>query len=262
MKKSVAIFNRIAQAVALPTPGQSVLAPRRIQHPLRGVVFAILLSFSSHCFAQATAPAAPAPQAIEGEYEHQTLMGANAASSKSANARNSASPDGPASNALDIRRVIFSLGIVLALVFACRWLARWLFPSATVGRSTQVMKVLSRSVIAPKQQLLLIQVGRRLVVVGDSGQQMNALAEISDPDEVASLLGQLRNAPAEAEPQKSFDPLLGQARLQFDDSAVPGATDPDDDEPELAVAGVDETRGELSGLTEKIRMLSRQLGKT
>jgi len=124
------------------------------------------------------------------------------------------------------------------------------------------MKVLSRSVIAPKQQLLLIQVGRRLVLVGDCGQQMNALAEISDPDEVAGLLGQLRAGPPAVESSNPFAPLLGRAQRKFDDLPVPPAIDPDPEDGELAVAGVEETRGELSGLSEKIRLLSRQLGKT
>jgi flagellar biogenesis protein FliO len=172
----------------------------------------------------------------------------------------------PYSTSLDIRRVALALGIVLGLVFVCRWAARWMFPGVAAGRSSQVMKVLSRSVIAPKQQLLLVQVGRRLVVVGDCGQQMNALAEISDPDEVASLLGQLRAQPEASESSKPFAPLLGRARDEFGDLPVPPVTEPfapggDEEENELAIAGVVETRGELTGLTEKIRMLSRQLGK-
>jgi hypothetical protein len=142
-----------------------------------------------------------------------------------------------------------------------------MFPSASVGRSSQVIKVISRSVIAPKQQLLLIQVGRRIVLVGDCGMQMNALAEITDPDEVASLLGQLRaNSAADtlrdSKISKPFGSLLGRAQRQFDDLPVPAAAEPEDDGDEFIAAGVDGTRGELDGLTDKIRMLSKQLGKT
>jgi flagellar protein FliO/FliZ len=210
------------------TPGQSVLAPSRI---------------------------AP-PPAIQGAYENQPVRASGATSS--ANLKQDASSS-LSTTPVDFRRVAISLGIVLALVFLCRWAARYFFPSASVGRSSQVMKVVSRSVIAPKQQLLLIQVGKRLVLVGDCGQQMNALAEISDPDEVAGLLGQLQSTEAPA--NNRFAPLFGRAQRDFED--VPSAADPDEDEPELAVAdGADETRNELSGLTDKIRMLSRQLGKT
>ena len=223
----------------------------------------LLLLMATRSMGQTTVPAAAAPPAVEGAYEHNSLRDVGASANISADGKQPSSASNPYSSSLDIRRVAVALGIVLGLVFVCRWAARWMFPSAGVGRSSQVMKVLSRSVIAPKQQLLLIQVGRRLVVVGDCGQQMNALAEISDPDEVAGLLGQLRADQPASESSNPFAPLLGRAQRQFDDVAVPSAAghDEEDDDVELAVAGVDQTRGELSGLTEKIRMLSRQLGK-
>jgi len=198
------------------------------------------------------------PPAIPGAYETQPVRASGVAPLISSKQDPTHSLS---STPVDFRRVAISLGIVLALVFICRWAARYFFPSASVGRSSQVMKVLSRSVIAPKQQLLLIQVGRRLVLVGDCGQQMNALAEISDPDEVAGLLGQLQaNSSSESPSRNPFAPLLGRAQRDFED--VPSAADPDEDQTQLVAAGADETRNELSGLTDKIRMLSRQLGKT
>jgi hypothetical protein len=108
--------------------------------------------------------------------------------------------------------------------------------------------------------LLLVQVGKRLVMVGDCGQQMSALAEITDPDEVATLLGQLRADTPAPESTNPFAPLLGRARAQFDESTVPSAGEPDDEDSEMVLAGVAQTRTELSGLTEKIRMLSQALG--
>jgi flagellar biogenesis protein FliO len=245
---------------------------------MRMIVLALLaLLLASHCFAQTPTPgqSVPAPSrisapaatplpAIEGAYEHDPVRQSGKTSATSTDGKLASSPnssEGP----LDFRRVAISLAIVLALVFICRWAARYLFPSAAVGRSSQVMKVLSRLVIAPKQQLLLIQFGRRLVLIGDSGQQMNSLAEISDPDEVASVLGQLSAGSASAtagEAANPFAPLLGRAQRQFDQIPVPPAVEPDEDEGEVAATGVDATRNELSGLTDKIRMLSRQLGKT
>jgi flagellar protein FliO/FliZ len=235
-------------------------------------IFSLLLT--SRCIAQTTAPTASPPPAIEGAYEHDSIRHAGVTPTVLSNGKTTTGAQSESPNPLDIRRAALALGIVLGLVFICRWAARWMFPSAGVGRSSQVMKVLSRSVIAPRQQLLLIQVGRRLVLVGDCGQQMNALAEISDPDEVAGLLGQLRaDAPA-AESRNPFAPLLGRAQKQFDDLPVPPAVDPDEEDGEPAFTGAEETTGELSrelgsklggelgGLTEKIRLLSRQLGKT
>jgi flagellar biogenesis protein FliO len=232
----------------------------------RGVTLLSLLwlLLTSHCLAQTTAPALPrpiAPAPIEGAYEHDALHKPAGVSILTTDGKQNIAVQSPASGPLDIRRVAIALGIVLGLVFICRWAARWMFPSVVAGRSSQVMKVLSRTVIAPKQQLLLIQVGRRLVLVGDCGQQMSALAEITEPDEVASLLGQLRADPPVTQSANPFAPLLGRAQQRFEDLPVP-PIDESEDGAELAIAGVDQTRGELSGLTEKIRLLSRQLGKT
>jgi flagellar protein FliO/FliZ len=230
----------------------------------------VLLSLflASRCLAQTSVAKPLPPPAIEGAYDHDPVRQQGTTPQSASGVGKPASTQDLSTSPLDIRRVAMALAIVLGLVFVCRWAARWMFPSAGVGRSSQVMKVLSRSVIAPKQQLLLIQVGRRLVLVGDCGQQMNALAEISDPDEVAGLLGQLRaGLPGEIGSEtdnasnKPFGPLLGRAQRQFDDVPVPAEADPEENDDAVVTAGVDETRDQLSGLTDKIRMLSRQLGK-
>ena len=59
--------------------------------------------------------------------------------------------------------------------------------------ATTAVQLLSRTVLSPKQHVMLLRVGRRLVVIGDSGGQMSALSEITDPDEVAALVGQIRD---------------------------------------------------------------------
>jgi len=69
----------------------------------------------------------------------------------------------------------------------------------------RAMKILSRLVISPKQQLLMIQIGRRIVVVGDAGGQMSPLSEITDSDEAAALVAQLAD---EKSHQSSKDSAL------------------------------------------------------
>jgi hypothetical protein len=147
-----------------------------------------------------------------------------------------------------------------------------MFPAAAVGRSSSVIRVLSRSVVAPKQQFLLLQVGKRIIVVGDCGTSMNRLSEITDPDEVASLIGQIDAVKPESI-SRAFGQLFGNAREQFN----AGEEQDTSDEPELELAGtggaslmessdgdpeVVSTRGELNGLMERVRMLSRQFRRT
>ncbi len=67
---------------------------------------------------------------------------------------------------------------------------------------------------------MLVQVGRRLVMVGNSGTEMSALCQIKDPDEVAEVLTQVREEKNTG--AKSFGSLFGRAGKAYDvpESAV------------------------------------------
>jgi flagellar biogenesis protein FliO len=167
---------------------------------------------------------------------------------------------------LDIGRVVAALGIVLGLIFFLRWFGKRLLPGGAGGRGAGAVRVLSRSPVSPKQQVLLMQVGRRVLVVADNGTQMNALSEITDPDEVAGLIGQLNVGAASGSAisagREAFGVALGAAKQEFDQSieSTANAGEPEDAEPpDAAVAS---TRGEIDGLMEKVRVLARQLGRS
>jgi hypothetical protein len=104
----------------------------------------------------------------------------------------------------------------------------------------------------------MVQVGQRIVVVGDSGGQMGAVTEITDHEEVAALFMQLseeKTAPS----LKRFGSLFNRAEAEFNEKnaaeidkpqirEVPPPTDP----------AVDEARGEIDDLADKVRLLSAQ----
>jgi len=167
------------------------------------------------------------------------------------------------SGGLDYPRVLAALGIVIGLIFVLRWCGRFFFP-ATVGRGrSRAVEVISRSPLSPKQQVMLLRVGRRLIVVGDSGQQMNPLCQITDPDEVAELVGQLRDEKTST-PSRAFGAMFGRSRQEFEPAEEPPASaasalreaDTDDEAP-VATA-----REELTGLRERVRMLAEQFKGT
>jgi len=156
-------------------------------------------------------------------------------------------------------RVVLALGTVLALIVVMRFLLKRFFPHVTTPKTINAMRVLSRLPINPKQQLLLIQVGKRMVVVGNSGTQLSQIAEISDPDEVAQLLGTLSEEHRAPE-IKSFVNLFGKARQDFDDDEVSTGEKNSlvsDDSPEE----IEATKTELHGLISKVRDLSTQFRK-
>jgi len=149
---------------------------------------------------------------------------------------------------------------VIVLIFVLRGMGRFFFPSATSRGQSRVVEVLSRSPLAPKQQVMLLRVGRRVIVVGDSGTQMNTLCEISDPDEVAGLVGQLREEKTAA--AAAFSSLFGRFNRRFgsDEERIEAdAASELRDEPEEALAS--SPQGELDGLRERVRMLAEQFAK-
>jgi flagellar biosynthetic protein FliO len=168
----------------------------------------------------------------------------------------------------DTQRVILSLGLVLALILVLRWASQKLFGKQIGGRASRAVQVLSRNPISPKQQLLVVQVGRRLVVVGDSGQQMNTLCEITDPDEMAALIGQLHEEKRDASPNP-FGAIFGRAGSAFDksDAVEPqrslDVSDEDDGSEPVGLPSDEQvTRDELHGLMDKVRGMSRQFRRS
>jgi len=148
-------------------------------------------------------------------------------------------------NTLSPGRIGWSLAIVIGLILALRLLAKKFLPGATAKRGSAAMQVILRTPISPRQQMMIVQVGRRLVVVGDSGQQLSTLAEISDPEEVADMLAQI-NAEQATNFPKHFKNV-------FTPRAPRRPVESDSPDPDLAT-----TRAELNGLLSKVQTMSRQ----
>lgn len=159
-------------------------------------------------------------------------------------------------------RVILSLASVIGLILLLRFgLRRWIGAVGIAGAG-QGVRVVGRTVLGPKQQVVLLQVGRRVIVAADNGGQLSSLAQITDPDEIAALLGQVGTSTATAAPAlaaPAFGKWFGRARDDFDADApaaqgvaAAGVTAPAGDAP------VDAARGELAGLMDKVRGLAQQ----
>lgn len=166
---------------------------------------------------------------------------------------NGAAANLPAPTSMDYPRVLGALGIVIALIFLLRWAARFFFPSVAGRSPSRIVEVLARSVLTPKQQVMLVRVGRRLILVGDSGAQMTTLCEIADPDEVASLVGQLRDEKMSAAP--GFGSLFARFTRRFDPPEQQDVRPLEDAEDATPVASA---RSELDGLRDRVRQLAEQ----
>lgn len=77
-------------------------------------------------------------------------------------------------------------GILLVIVVAARWL-KWIAPGRFQGLPEEAVSWLGKRVIAANQELHLVKVGDRILVLGSGPDGLRTLSEISDSSEVAHL---------------------------------------------------------------------------
>jgi ArsR family metal-binding transcriptional regulator len=132
-----------------------------------------------------------------------------------------------------------------------------------MGRNRGLVRVLARSSIAPRQQIVLVEVGARVLVLGDSAGQLSSLAQITDPDEVAQLLGRIESTQSAPPTRTAFASLFGRETEKFGPESVhrdlPEASETPVEQPDAAEPQVDQASAELGTLLEKVRMLKRQM---
>ena len=220
---------------------------------MRGWLIALLmLAAAPFAMAQATKPTVP-EVVIDDSYQEKALPARRGATTHATGV--SAAGGGAKPDELDFKRVGLALAIVLGAIYVTNRVWRKMGMPGAGGRASGSLQVVSRLSIAPKQQILLIRVGRRLVLVGNTGTNMSALTEIVDPEEAGGLIGQVAVEKDESS-TASFHSVLGDQEKQFEAETnvdvPPGETPPADD-PALAT-----TRDELNGLMEKVRDLSKQ----
>ena len=146
-----------------------------------------------------------------------------------------------------------ALGIVITLILGGRW-AYVRFGGRVVTRSSPAVEVLSRTSVAPKNQVLLLRVGQRVLVVGDSSSGLRTLANLDDPEEVASLL-QTVTSEQQTSVSRSFGSLMSRFNTDYDEKRQ--TLDEGGDAGEYRL---DAARESLSGLSARLRTLSEKGG--
>ncbi len=146
---------------------------------------------------------------------------------------------------------LWALGVVLGLIMLMalglkRWGGRL---RMAVGGGDENMEMVSRLALSSKQSVCVIRLGRQLVVVGVTPDQITALSTIDDPDMVAELTTR-RTREAAA----SFDRLFSSEAASYEpyvdeeEAAVSEIPLDEDDRSRYARA-----RLEISGLLDKLR---------
>jgi len=150
-------------------------------------------------------------------------------------------------------RTALALALVLVLIFVGRAvMARW--SNRTGVGNSPLIEVLHRAPIAPKQHLMLIRLGGRLLLVGEGPNGLRTLANIRDPEEVAELLGNL-SASKSSSASAGFQRLMN--RFGAGDSEAPAEA--------LGTDGqeyrIDAAREGLSGLSARLRAMGVKEGQ-
>ena len=125
------------------------------------------------------------------------------------------------------RSGVGALAIVLVVVAGGYWLVRRYLPSARPTGSN-ALRIVARTSVTPKHHLALVQLGRRFVLVGVSGDRLQTLSEVTETQEVAEVAAQT-GATLAGRPG-GFDDLLEKEAADYHE-------DPDaDDAEDLALA--------------------------
>lgn len=213
------------------------------------IIMLAWISIAPVALAQATRPVIE-----ESTFENAPLPVRHGATTQTTSASTTAGNSG---DVFDTKRVGLALLIVLVAIFVSHRVWKKLGLPGGSGRGAGALQVVSRLSISPKQQILLVRVGKRLVLVGNSTTQMNPLCEITDPEEAALLLGEVASQREESA-SVTFNAVLGGEEKRFEEEtdAATGSAEEDADAEENEALAT--TRAELSGLAEKVRSLSNQ----
>ena len=84
-------------------------------------------------------------------------------------------------------QTLLALALVIALIFAVRFLLKRYGPSSPAGKADAMELLASRSV-SPKNRLLLVRFGKRLLLLSSGPGGLSTLCETSDPQEAAAML--------------------------------------------------------------------------
>ena len=173
--------------------------------------------------------------------------------------QHSNSPSSLVNSDSGVVRVVGALAVVLGCIFVVRWAGKKFLGLQSTASGSGPVQILCRIPIAPRQQLMLLQIGRRILLIANCGTAMNTLCEISDADEVAALAGQLQER-KRTSATSAFLSIFGKAGANFEaqqDLISPSETSPPDEsadpvEPELAT-----TRQEMRGLMDRVHQLTQ-----
>ena len=87
-------------------------------------------------------------------------------------------------------RVLFALAFVIGLIVVTVWGVKFIWEKQgwnNLGEQSKPIKVLTSTYLAPRKTIHLVEVGKRLLVLGVGNEEVNCLDVITEPGEVEAL---------------------------------------------------------------------------
>jgi flagellar biogenesis protein FliO len=91
-----------------------------------------------------------------------------------------------------LMRVILALTVTLGLILLTVWGLKWVWEKRGWNQWAEegkAVRVLATTYLSPRKTIYLLEVGKRILVVGVGGDEMNCLDVIREPEEVEALRG-------------------------------------------------------------------------
>ncbi|MCH9032956.1 MAG: flagellar biosynthetic protein FliO [Planctomycetes bacterium] len=145
------------------------------------------------------------------------------------------------------RSGLVALMIVLGIVWLAYWAVRRWMPTVRAGES-DVLRIVARTTLAPKQHLALIRVGRQFVLIGVSPDRVDRLCVIDDAADVSELV--LRTDGDSAVKASKFDEELVREVGEYGRGPVLESV-----ESHPRAAAVSDRRPSLTALLDRLRTL-------
>lgn len=155
-------------------------------------------------------------------------------------------------------KTFVSLVIVLALIVGVTYFFKRFYLNSNRSSMPAGVEILARSNMNPKQSLCLVQLGNRLVLLGQSPNHISSLQTIDDPDEMAQILGQLEQKKT-LSITNTFGKLFHREKdlYEKEENPVMSLDIEDNQDQNPPTLQWYQAKGELSSLLDKVKGLSK-----
>ena len=147
-------------------------------------------------------------------------------------------------------QVAAALAIVLGLIFIGKATAKKYLPQAKTSSGKNVIEILARHPLSKNQSLVLVRIGSQIVTLNQGKDSSQSVLVISDPTEVAKIIGQIDGQQPNSI-QSGFNRLLANARMDLEDPS----NDPEREELNLREMEPDSLDGQLEEMAAAKRQL-------